>query len=129
MTFGMIYASGVFHWGDAERLLVGIFLTVFAVAGGLIGGWLDDLFGSKKAIVVTIGGNIVALFAAISITPTSMFFIEMEGLDKLVWDFPSSGTTSLNSRTCGSRYCSRCSSRPHTRTAARCSRGSRPKKK
>jgi UMF1 family MFS transporter len=88
MTFGMIYASGVFHWGDAERLLVGIFLTVFAIAGGLIGGWLDDLFGSKKAIVVTIGGNIIALFAAISITPHSMFFIEMDGLDKPVWDFP-----------------------------------------
>ena len=43
MTFGMIYASGVFGWGGAERLLVGIFLTVFAVAGGVIGGWLDDL--------------------------------------------------------------------------------------
>ena len=68
--------------------LVGIFLTVFAVLGGLIGGWLDDLFGSKKAIVFTIGGNIVALFAAISITPTSMFFIDMPGLDQPVWDFP-----------------------------------------
>jgi UMF1 family MFS transporter len=88
MTFGMIYASGVFRWGDAERLLVGIFLTVFAIAGGLIGGWLDDLFGSKKAIVFTIGGNMVALFAAVSITPHSMFFIEMPGLDRPVWDFP-----------------------------------------
>ncbi len=88
MTFGMIYASGVFGWGDAERLLVGIFLTVFAIAGGLIGGWLDDLFGSKKAIVFSISGNVVALFAAISITPTSMFFIDMKGLDRPVWNFP-----------------------------------------
>ena len=88
MTFGMIYASGVFGWGGAERLLVGIFLTVFAIAGGIIGGWLDDLFGSKRAIVVTIGGNIVALFAAVSITPHSMFFIEMSGLDEPVWSFP-----------------------------------------
>ena len=88
MTFGMIYASGVFGWGGAERLLVGIFLTVFAVAAGVIGGWLDDLFGSKRAIVFTIGGNMIALFAAISITPHSMFFIEMEGLDRPVWDFP-----------------------------------------
>jgi UMF1 family MFS transporter len=88
MTFGMIYASGVFGWGGAERLLVGIFLTVFAVAAGVIGGWLDDLFGSKRAIVFTIGGNMIALLAAISITPHSMFFIEMEGLDRPVWDFP-----------------------------------------
>jgi MFS transporter, UMF1 family len=88
MTFGMIYASGVFGWHDAERLLVGIFLTVFAVAGGLIGGWLDDLFGSKKAIITTIAGNSVALLAAVSITPHSMFFIEMDGLDRPVWRFP-----------------------------------------
>jgi UMF1 family MFS transporter len=88
MTFGMIYASGVFGWGGAERLLVGIFLTVFAVLGGLIGGVLDDLFGSKKAILFTIGGNMVALAAAISITPTSLFFIEMDGLDHPVWAFP-----------------------------------------
>lgn len=87
MTFGMIYASGVFGWGGAERLLVGIFLTVFAVAGGIIGGWLDDLFGSRTAILVTIGGNTLALLAAVSITPTTLFFIEFDGLDQPVWDF------------------------------------------
>jgi UMF1 family MFS transporter len=87
MTFGMIYASGIFGWGGAERLLVGIFLTVFAIAGGLIGGWLDDLFGSKRAIVVTIGGNMVALAAALTITPTSIFFVELDRLAEPVWDF------------------------------------------
>jgi len=87
MTFGMIYASGVFGWGGAERLLVGIFLTVFAIAGGLIGGVLDDRFGSRKAIIFTIAGNSIALLAAISITPTSLLFIEFDGLDQPVWDF------------------------------------------
>lgn len=87
MTFGMIYASGVFGWGGAERLLVGIFLTVFAIAGGLIGGLLDDRFGSRIAIIVTIAGNCVALLAAISISPTQLFFVEFEGLDRPVWDF------------------------------------------
>ena len=87
MTFAMIYASGVFAWGGAERLLVGVFLTVFAIAGGFIGGWLDDIVGSKKAIVFTIAGNFVALLAAVSITPTTIFFIEFEGLDAPVWDF------------------------------------------
>ena len=87
MTFAMIYASGVFGWGGAERLLVGVFLTVFAIAGGFIGGWLDDIVGSKKAIVFTIAGNVVALLAAVSITPTTIFFIEFEGLDAPVWDF------------------------------------------
>jgi UMF1 family MFS transporter len=88
MTFGMIYASGIFGWGGAERLMVGVFLTVFAVAGGLIGGWLDDLFGSKKAILFTIGGNTIALMVAISITPTTILFIPFEGLAEPVWGFP-----------------------------------------
>lgn len=88
MTFGMIYASGVFGWGGAERLMVGVFLTVFAVAGGLIGGWLDDLFGSKKAILFTIGGNSIALLVAISITPTTILFLPFDGLSDPVWSFP-----------------------------------------
>ena len=87
MTFAMIFASGVFDWGGAERLLVGVLLTVFAVVGGFAGGWLDDAFGSKKAILFTIAGNFLALLAAISITPTTILFVEFDGLDAPVWDF------------------------------------------
>ena len=60
---------------------------MFAIAAGFIGGWLDDIFGSKKAIVFTIAGNFVALLAAVSITPTTIFFIEFEGLSEPVWGF------------------------------------------
>jgi len=87
MTFGMIYASGIFGWGGAERLLVGVFLTVFAVVGGLVGGRLDDIVGSRRAILFTIGGNAVALLVAVSITPTTILFIHFEGLSEPVWDF------------------------------------------
>ncbi len=87
MTFGMIYASGIFGWGGAERLLVGVFLTVFAVLGGLIGGWLDDIVGSRRAILFTIGGNSLALLVAVSITPETVFFLPFAGLSDPVWDF------------------------------------------
>ena len=87
LIFYMIYATGIFDWGGAERLLVGVFLTVFAILAGFVGGWLDDIVGSKKAIVFTIAGNAVAVVAAVSITPTTIFFIEMEGLQEPVWDF------------------------------------------
>ena len=87
MTFYMIYATGIFEWGGAERLLVGIFLTVFAIAAGFVGGWLDDIVGSKKAIIFCIAGNFLALLAAVSITPTTIFFVEFQDLDKPVWDF------------------------------------------
>ena len=88
MTFSMIYASGVFGWGGAERLLAGILLSVFAVFGGLIGGWLDDVIGSRKTLLITIAGNSVALLAAVSITPDTLFFIHLQGLGDPVWGSP-----------------------------------------
>ena len=87
MTFYMIYATGIFGWGEAERLMVGVFLTVFAIAAGFVGGWLDDIVGSKKAIIFCIAGNFVALLAAVSITPTTIFFVEFEALDEPMWQF------------------------------------------
>ena len=87
MTFGMIYSAGVFGWGGVERILVALLLMIFAVAGGLIGGRLDDAFGSKRAIVVAVFGSCVGVLLAVSITPTTIGFIPFEGLDEPVWGF------------------------------------------
>ena len=57
LTFGGIYASSTFHWGPIEMLIYGIELSVFAVLGGFVGGWLDNHLGSKRAIFVSIGGT------------------------------------------------------------------------
>ena len=88
MTFSTLYASGVFGWEAVERLIFGIVLSIVAVAGGFLGGALDDRVGSKRAVMLTIGGNTVALLAAVSITPTSLFFVEMQGLDREIWSLP-----------------------------------------
>lgn len=87
-AFSMIYASGTFGWGPAERLLVGIIFTVVAIGGSLLGGKVDDRIGSKKTLIGTIIGVAIVLVLAISFTPGSLFFIPMDGLDRPVWDFP-----------------------------------------
>ena len=74
LIFGGVYAAGVFKWDVLTLTVYGIVLSVFAVAGGIFGGWLDDRFGSKRAIIVSIGGTCVGLVLAISMTPTEMFF-------------------------------------------------------
>ncbi len=38
-------------------LIYGIELSIFAVLGGFLGGWLDNHLGSKRAIFVSIGGT------------------------------------------------------------------------
>ena len=124
MTFYMIYATGIFDWGGAERLLVGVFLTVFAIAAGFIGGWLDDIVGSKKAIVFTITGNFIASWPPCrSRRPPSS-----SSSSKAC---PNPFGASRSSKRCrrsptyACPYCSRCSSRRPTPTAARCSPASR----
>src|SRR3546814_8565100 len=48
--FGGIYAAGIFGWGTTELGIFGILLNVIAIPAVIAGGWLDDRFGSKRAV-------------------------------------------------------------------------------
>ena len=74
LAYSGIYAVGTFGWELVEILLFAIVLTPFSISGGLVGGWLDDKFGSKRAILVTIGGTCIGMLGAVSCNPTSVFF-------------------------------------------------------
>jgi UMF1 family MFS transporter len=77
LVFGGIYASSTFHWGPIPMLVYGIELSIFAVFGGFLGGWLDNHLGSKNAIFVSIGGTTV--FGLLSLTM---------GPDRILWFIP-----------------------------------------
>jgi UMF1 family MFS transporter len=79
LIFGGVYASGVMGWGLVEMLTFGVILTVFAVAGGLAGGWLDSAVGPKIAVVIEIGVTLVCLVVMVSMSADRMlFFIPVE---------------------------------------------------
>ena len=42
-------------------MVYGIELSVFAVLGGFVGGWLDNHLGSKRAHFVSVGGTLAVL--------------------------------------------------------------------
>ena len=89
LIFGGVYASGVFGWGPLTLTIYGIVLSVFAVGGGILGGWLDDRFGSKRAILVSIGGTSLGVILAVSITPTELFFLPYDNSAQTVlWSLP-----------------------------------------
>lgn len=90
LVFGGVYAAGIFGWDVLTLTIYGIVLSVFAVGGGFFGGWLDDTFGSKVAILVSIGGTCIGLVLAISMTPTEIFFfIPYDAATAPpVWDLP-----------------------------------------
>jgi UMF1 family MFS transporter len=77
LIFGGVYSAGTFHWGALAMTVYGISLSVFAIFGGFFGGWLDDRFGSKTALFVSVGGTLV----------TGVLSISM-GLDRIFWFIP-----------------------------------------
>ncbi len=90
LIFGGVYAVGIFGWDEVRMLIYGIFLSTFAVLGGFVGGWLDNTFGSKKAILTSIGVTTIGVIATVSTTPTQiLFFIPYDPVTAPpVWSFP-----------------------------------------
>lgn len=89
LIFGGVYAAGVFKWDALTLTIYGIILSVFAVGGGFFGGWLDDRFGSKRAILTSIGGTSIGIVLAVSMTPdTILFFFPYDPASAPIWDLP-----------------------------------------
>jgi MFS transporter, UMF1 family len=89
LTFGGIYASSTFHWGPVQMLLYGLELSVFAVLGGFFGGFLDNAFGSKRAIFISIGGTAIAGLASLTMAPDRiLWFIPYNVHAPHVWALP-----------------------------------------
>lgn len=87
LIFSGVYASGVMGWDLMEMLSYGILLTIFAVTGGLLSGWLDHAVGLKRAVALEIGVTLVCLLIMVSMSPTTIFFMPIEP-GVAVWDSP-----------------------------------------
>jgi UMF1 family MFS transporter len=48
---------------------------VFAVVGGFFGGVLDNRFGSKRALFVSVGGTLVFLLMLLTMAPDRIFWL------------------------------------------------------
>ncbi len=75
LTFGGIYAAGTFHWGALTMIVYGLELSVFAVVGGFFAGWLDNRFGSKRALFVSVGGTLFFFAAGLTMAPDRIFWV------------------------------------------------------
>ncbi len=61
LIFSGVYAAGTFGWGGLSLTIYGITLSVFAFFGGLIGGVIDDRFGSKRALQIALGAILLSV--------------------------------------------------------------------
>jgi UMF1 family MFS transporter len=74
LTFGGIYASGVFGWGVIEIALYGIILSPFAALGAFSGGIIADRIGTKNALRLSLAGAIIFGFLSLGFAPSRILF-------------------------------------------------------
>jgi UMF1 family MFS transporter len=74
-AIGGIYAAGLFGWTSTALGVFGIVIIVFAALGAFVGGWLDDRIGSKRTILVMLGGLILASLGVASMGDGEALFV------------------------------------------------------
>ena len=74
LIFTGIYAAGAMGWKSLELTAYGLILSLFAVAGGLLAGWLDGRIGPKRALTIEILGVIASQIMVLGNTRASLFY-------------------------------------------------------
>jgi MFS transporter, UMF1 family len=75
LSFGGVYAVGVFGWTEVESALYGIIISIFAAIGGILGGRLADRIGTKRALQLSLTGVIIAALGSLGFAPDRIFFV------------------------------------------------------
>jgi MFS transporter, UMF1 family len=74
-AFGGIYAAGTFGFTFTEITIFGIALNVAAGLGAFAFGYLDDLLGGRRTIMISLVGLFGAALLALLTTSTTMFWV------------------------------------------------------
>ncbi|MEN9894738.1 MAG: hypothetical protein RIR97_590 [Pseudomonadota bacterium] len=74
IVLGGTFAALLFHWATIEVGIFGIILTVVAIFGCIIAGFLDSALGSKVMIMISLAMLIVATIGFVSTQTDSTLF-------------------------------------------------------
>ncbi len=88
LIFGGVYAAGIFGWDTISLLIFGIVTSMSAAIGAVIGGLIDDRFGSRIAVLIAVGGTALLLIMGVSFQPDRIFYVVAIEPGIPVWDFP-----------------------------------------
>jgi len=75
IIMGGIFAVGVFQLSIKELLQLSILMNISAVIGAIIGGYFNDLLGSKKIIVLSLLGIIISSILILFSFSKMYFFV------------------------------------------------------
>jgi UMF1 family MFS transporter len=75
LLFSGVLAAGTMGWETLEMLAYGILLSILAVGGGLLAGWLDPRIGPKPAVLLEIGITALVLVALLGTRPDQIAWV------------------------------------------------------
>lgn len=73
-AFGGIYAAGTFDMTEKDVLMFGIGLNLTAGLGAALFAWIDDYFGSRQTILLSLAGLIITTSAVLIVTSSAWFW-------------------------------------------------------
>lgn len=89
LIFGGVFAAGVMRWGVLEMLAYGVLLSVFAVAGGYIGGRLDRALGPKRAVQIELLGALLFMMCILGGGREQILYVPVDPAELgRVWNGP-----------------------------------------
>jgi UMF1 family MFS transporter len=74
LTFTGIYIAGTFHFSTLPLIVFGLSMVLFGAVGGFVGGWIDNHFGSRTALLVTVGGTAFCFGIGLTMGPDRLFW-------------------------------------------------------
>ena len=74
-AFGGIYAAGTFNMDATQVLIFGIGLNITAGIGAGVFAWVDDLLGSRRTMLISLGALIIITTAILLVTSITWFYV------------------------------------------------------
>jgi UMF1 family MFS transporter len=78
LIFSGVLAAGTMGWETLEMLAYGILLSILAVGGGLLAGWIDPRIGPKRAVLLEIAVTMLILLGMLGARPDRVLWIPVD---------------------------------------------------
>ncbi len=78
LIFSGVLAAGTMGWGTLEMLAYGIILSILAVLGGLLAGWIDPRIGPKRAVLLEIAVTMLILLGMLGARPDRVLWMAVD---------------------------------------------------